>query len=401
MKTIFGLKEISRKVNESLFKEVKYKHEPEKWKWTPSNPDKIRKLKQIIEKEKELVNYACVTNYKPASEKQKVILVFTCGNLSFGLINHLENNKIKYFFLDYAQLILQGEIIISINNLNQTKYLKIEDLVLDLNDVSAVIWNPPKYMKPLFDFNHIPPKRGRNKFMFKKRWIQFLRELPLLLNENVEWIPGKPFNGSQDWQNKIGEYNLAKTIGFHIPPTIFTNSLNEFKRFSDEHGRNLVIREFSTPPYSFPPIKIDVDNLNFKDFKNSPVCFQKYIDKLYELRIVVLFDKVYPCKIYSQDSELAKNDWRVYDDENVKWELIEISNELKMKIISLNRKLDLNWSSIDLIYGVDNNYYFLEANRPGAHYWLEPFIGLDITREIISELMMRNYVEFVKVKSFD
>jgi hypothetical protein len=390
---VFGLKEISGQVNELLFKEVKFKTEPEKWNWVPSKPEKIRDLKAIVEHEKGLVDFACISNYAPTAEKQKVVLVFASGNLSYGFVTYMEQQGIKFFFLDYAQFMLQGEINISLAHQKQTRVLKMQDQVLDLADVSAVVWNPPKLLKPLFDFDHIPPKEKRNEFMFKKRWVQLLRELPLLLNKEVAWLPGTPFEGSQEWQNKLSEYNLALETGMHIPPVIFTNNLEELNNFCFEHGNNLVIREFSTPPFSFPPIRVNAKELTYDHFNSSPSCFQKYIDKQYELRIIVLFDKVYPCKIYSQDSELTKSDWRVYDDANVKWELVTIPDDLKSKLLSLSSKLKLSWCSIDMIYAPDNNYYFLEANRPGAHYWLEPFIGLDITREIVNELLARGLAE--------
>lgn len=103
-------------------------------------------------------------------------------------------------------------------------------------------------------------------------------------------------------------------------------------------------------------------------------------------------DKIYPCKIHSQDSELTKADWRVHDDANVKWEITKLPKELTEKLIRIKNRLGLNWCSIDLILSTDNNYYFLEANRPGAHYWLEMFVGLDITKEIVNELVKRKII---------
>jgi glutathione synthase/RimK-type ligase-like ATP-grasp enzyme len=96
--------------------------------------------------------------------------------------------------------------------------------------------------------------------------------------------------------------------------------------------------------------------------------------------------KVFGCKIYSQDSELAKEDWRVHDDSNVKWELIKLPENINSKLINICKELNLTWCSVDLIFSINSEYYFLELNRLGAHYWLAPFIGLDITKEIIMEI---------------
>jgi hypothetical protein len=64
-----------------------------------------------------------------------------------------------------------------------------------------------------------------------------------------------------------------------------------------------------------------------------------------------------------------------------------------VRLVALIKALNITWSSVDMIYSNDDKYYFLEANRPGAHYWLDLFVGLDITQEIASEIVSRNMVE--------
>ncbi len=392
---VFGLNHLSKRVVELLLKEVKYKNEPEKWKWTPHNPDKIRNIVDIVANEKKEVNFACITNYEPADEKQKVALVFAQGNLSYGMIENFKKEELKFFFIDFLQFTFLGKVVVKLENGTQKKWLQINDLTLKIDDIGCIIWNPPplKYFHPIFDSSMIPEKKGRNFFLYKKRWLQLLRDLILLVPKDAVWLPGTTLNGSQDWQNKIGEYSIAESIGLNIPPTIFTNDIKELKNFDSEYGPEIVLREFSSPPWSFPPIRIDLKKISFKNFEKSPSCFQQYIEKQYEYRVVILFDKVFPCKIYSQDSILAKDDWRVYDDANVKWELTDLPKDLEEKLIKMNRMLNLTWSSIDLIYGTDNKYYFLEANRPGAHYWLDAFVGFDVSKEIVSEIKNRKLAE--------
>jgi len=383
---IFGLDLLSRKVPELLKKKVKNKRNPDKWNWKPANPHKIKHIKNIIKAEKKKTNYAALSNYAPNDKKQDLVLVFAMGNLTYGILNNLEREKIKFVYIDYPQFILKGFVDIEFTSDKCCKLLRIEDITVDLDDVKIVLWNPPKFPFPLVDFEMIPYKEGRNDFLFSKRWAQFLKDFSLLLPDDTIWIPGKQTVGSQDWQNKIGEYNLAKNIGLNVPSFIHTNNKETAYDFIKKHGK-ILLREFSTPPYSFPPIKIE----NIKDgFLNnlqaSPCTFQAYIEKEFELRVILLFDKVFPCKIYSQESDLANEDWRVHDDAKVKWELTEIPKNLEKKLFRFKKKIKLNWCSIDLIYSNDKKYYFLEANRPGAHYWLEMFVGLDITNEIVNKI---------------
>jgi len=392
---VFGLNHLSKKVVELLFKEVKFKNEPEKWSWTPHNPEKIKNVVEIVAKEKEAVKYACLTNYEPTNKKQKVVLVFAYGNLSYGLIENFKKEGLKFFFIDFLQFTLLGKVIIKLENGTQKKELQIEGLTLKIEDIGCILWNPPplKYFYPIFDSSSIHPKKGRNFFLFKKRWLQLLRDLIHLVPQDAVWLPGNTLTGSQDWQNKIGEYSIAESIGLNIPPTIFTNDLNELKNFGFKYGPSIVLREFSSPPWSFPPIRIDLNKISYKNFEKSPSCFQQYIEKQHEYRVIVLFDKVFPCRIYSQDSILAKDDWRVHDDANVKWEMAELPNDLKEQLLIMSKMLNLTWCSIDLIYGKDKKYYYLEANRPGAHYWLDPFVGFDISKAIVFELKSRKLAE--------
>lgn len=51
--------------------------------------------------------------------------------------------------------------------------------------------------------------------------------------------------------------------------------------------------------------------------------------------------------------------------------------------MKLGKKLDLKWYSVDLIDTSDNEFVFCELNRPGAHYRLDLFVGLDISKEIV------------------
>src|SRR5690606_3171517 len=100
------------------------------------------------------------------------------------------------------------------------------------------------------------------------------------LNEDVIWLPGKPFKGSQEWQNKITEYNLAYNEGLEIPPYILTNSKEDLVNFHKENkGGSVLFREFSTPPFSYAPIKVNVQDIKEELLKTSPCFFQKYIEK--------------------------------------------------------------------------------------------------------------------------
>ncbi|MBL7772129.1 MAG: hypothetical protein JNM95_04620, partial [Chitinophagaceae bacterium] len=275
---VYGLDQVGRKIPELLIKDVKNKFNPEKWTWKPHNPEKIKNIKKVIEKERKETYYTVITNYEYNPKKrQKVVLSFSMGNLAYGLINHYEEKGIKFFYINYVQFLAQqGKIVVSSDGENEQKFIAIQNTKLDLNDVAVVLWTPPNFPHPIVDFDMIPARTGRNKFLFRKRWQQFLISLEILLDHAV-WIPGKPKNGSQEWQNKIGEYFMCKKYGFNIPPFIFTNDETELRKFFKGEKKAL-LREFSCPPYSFPPIHLDLKTHKFDLLEVSPTTFQKYID---------------------------------------------------------------------------------------------------------------------------
>lgn len=393
---VFGLDLLGNKIPELLKVEVKHRFEPEKWNWKPFKPEKIRNIQSEIELEKESVKKALITNYvyNPAV-KQKVLLSFEMGNLAFSLVNNLIERELKFVYISFTQLVLQGYISVTFNNKKVEKFLIIDDFKLSLDDISFLIWTPPRFPAPLFDFNMIPQEdeKQRHEFLFKKRWMQLLREMKYLVNSEAIWIPSDPLNGSQEWQNKIGEYLLAINLGMNVPKFIFSNNKNDIQTFLDSQHK-VCLREFSTPPYSFPPIVMDnLKNIDLNNIDSSPVTFQEYINKKYEYRVVVVFDKIFPVRIYSQNSKLSEHDWRVHDDANVKWELANIPADLEKKLHKLGEKLDLKWYSVDLIETNDNEFVFLELNRPGAHYWLDLFVGLDISKEIVDYVANNKIVD--------
>jgi len=114
----------------------------------------------------------------------------------------------------------------------------------------------------------------------------------------------------------------------------------------------------------------------------------KRIDKEYDVRAVVVGDRVFAVRIDSQASPLeeARLDWRLYDNAHVRWERMDLPNNVKGSMLRLMRMLDLAWGTFDFIKGKDGVLYFLEVNRPGASGWLLPFVGIDVAAEVVTYL---------------
>lgn len=385
---VFGLEQLSNQVAEKLKVKVKNKYTPENWSWKPTKPEKIAKIVEEVSREKQEVDYTVITNYKPGNEEQKIVLVFSMGNLSYSIVKNLEKQNLKYFFIDFVQFMVKGTVEYKFNKKDVSVIWEIDDVKLDLKDVKVVLWNPPKYPAVLHEYDMIPrgDDKRRQKYLFNKRWTEVLREMSDMVAKDCVWLPGDINTGWQGHQQKLNEYAIFTSEGLNVPPTIFTNSKAKVLDFVKEHGPRILLREFCCPPYSFPPVEIEIDGNSLENIEASPCTFQKYIEKVYEFRVVILSGKIWACRIDSQSSELAKNDWRVHDDANVKWDIVNLPNDIEKSLLNIVKRMKLNWASADLILDTEGNYYILEINRPGAHYWLDLFVGLDIGEELVKTI---------------
>jgi hypothetical protein len=329
---------------------------------------------------------AAETNYLPSGKRQKVVLWLHNDPRSIPV---LRKSGLKYFFLDYDRLARQGTVDIRIENGLTQAMLKMGQARLNFEDVFAVIWNPPLWM--VFNQAAKPAAgRGLSPALRIRRWSQVARDLKALLPPKTIWLPSHPLNGSQEWQNRITEFHLAQRAGLSIPPTICTNDPRTAIDFIERCGGRALLREFSIQPYNGPIKLVTTKQLrtSLNRLRLAPCNFTKYIEKEYEIRAVVIGEKVLAVRINSQASPLegARRDWRYYDNAHVRWERMTLPKEIERSMLKLMKTLDLKWGSFDLIKSRDGVFYFLEVNRPGNSSWLLPFVGLDVIAEIIRYL---------------
>jgi glutathione synthase/RimK-type ligase-like ATP-grasp enzyme len=116
--------------------------------------------------------------------------------------------------------------------------------------------------------------------------------------------------------------------------------------------------------------------------------YQHEIDKIYDLRVILVGDKIFPTAIHSQDQQETAVDWRVADlkELQLRHEKIFLPKQLKQKCRELVRFFSLRYSSMDFVLGKDGKYYFLELNPNGQWAWIEQLVGYPIRDAIINTL---------------
>jgi glutathione synthase/RimK-type ligase-like ATP-grasp enzyme len=125
----------------------------------------------------------------------------------------------------------------------------------------------------------------------------------------------------------------------------------------------------------------------------APTIFQPYIEKAYELRCVVMGDKLFTAKLNSQDTESARKDWRaaaVEEEGDVKYEMFDLPERVQAAVHRLVRSFEINFASIDLIVTPEGEFVFLDLNPNGQWLWLEEELGLPLVASM-ADLLTTEY----------
>lgn len=171
---------------------------------------------------------------------------------------------------------------------------------------------------------------------------------------------------------KLEVLKTAKKCGLNIPQTKVLSNKKSLEEFFESNNKEVLTKslgegkhvEYESGNYPFFTKKIESTAPISKKF--SPTLFQKYTDKILELRIFYLDGDFYSMAIFSQNSPKTKIDFRSYDLENpTRYVPYLLPNNIKKNITDLMKGLGLNTGSIDMIHATDNEYYFLEVNPSG------------------------------------
>lgn len=279
----------------------------------------------------------------------------------------------------------KGNITFNFNPIKIT--FKNEELTLEKDQIHSVWWrmkpNLNKYPKTLAEFETLN--------FITREWQLALESLSYFLIDCF-WINKR----SSDLlvRNKPYQLYLASKYGFQIPNTVISNSFIEIQR-SIEKFNSTIYKPLGY--FIVPPDKVLYSNRMTKDqiskkeanVKIAPCIFQDYVDKDYELRITIIGNQIYAVKIFSQESEKSKFDWR-RDQLNIKYESIQINTLFEDKLLKLHNAFDLYFGAYDFIVDKNGQEIFLEVNPVGQWLWLERNLNLDVSRQTALSLINKN-----------
>lgn len=267
--------------------------------------------------------------------------------------------------------------------------LRLEDKVIDLARLQS-IWS----RRPQSPVAHEQIQDPAVREFITRDCQTFVQDLWDTLP--CRWVPGHPA-AIQRAQLKVSQLRVAAELGMELPPTLVTNSRQEFLNFYDEHNGN-VISKLAGPAFDrtiaesaglcrYTEVVSKRDVAYAGTLQYCPVILQAYVPKRVELRITVVGQNVFAAEIHSQQTHHTKYDWRRYDLSRTPHLPHTLPAEVQEHCVRLAERLELCYGAIDMILTPDGRYVFLEINPSGQYLWIEDNTGLPISSAICDLLM--------------
>ena len=319
------------------------------------------------------------------------------------VIQKLNDRKIPVFRFNTDRLLTDYDISFFLSNDGykfRIKY-KVYPFELTSEEISCVWERRP--MEPEATYDDINNEIIKNTVLNEANgFIRFLRYA--LVGMDVLWI-GHPIN-ERLAGSKILQKMIAQRIGFTIPETIFSNKISDVNFFGNQLIALKPICSFDIPAdeensivfYTQKVTGQQLLELGEKSFRNTINFLEQYIEKDYELRVTMIHGKVFCAKVCSQQQKETEGaiDWRQGYDHGLRFEAINIPEELKSKCIQFLNYFNLQFGCFDFIkHG--STYIFLECNTNGQWLWLEEETGLPIS-DCLAQLFTRCHEEHKKMQ---
>lgn len=272
---------------------------------------------------------------------------------------------------------------------NLRSFLRVEDKKIDLARLQSVWSRRPQSPVP-----HDEIQNPSVREFIARDCQAFVQDLWDALP--CPWVPGHPA-AIQRAQLKVSQLRVAAELGMELPPTLVTNSREEFLNFCGENSGNIISKLVGPAfdrtigasaglcRYTEVVSKRDVGYAAALQY--CPVILQAYVPKRVELRITVVGKKVFAAEIHSQQTNHTKYDWRRYDLSNTPHLPHNLPPEIEERCVRLTERLELCYGAIDMILTPDGRYVFLEINPSGQYLWIEENAGLPITAALCDLLM--------------
>jgi glutathione synthase/RimK-type ligase-like ATP-grasp enzyme len=294
-----------------------------------------------------------------------------------------------------------GELVIRLNTEDFINNCKVsfdgKDFRLLIKDSQRELHSPEIrsvwYRRPV-DIDLTEERDEYVRAFIQKQASAFLRGLYFTCHDEVKWI--SPLPALHRSRLKMQQLQLAHRVGLNIPRTLITNEPAEVLRFFESNSKvctkSLDEPNFILDGHIYPLLTRVIENpeevySHQASIARCPVLFQEFIEKQFDIRVIIFGEKIFAFEIHSQAHPLSVNDSRGVAPHLLKHCRHDLPAKIRSQILSFVKQQGLAFSAMDLVYSKDNQYIFLENNPNGQWLWLEIETGVNLSTHLIEMLL--------------
>ncbi|MBV9142344.1 MAG: ATP-grasp ribosomal peptide maturase [Pseudonocardiales bacterium] len=245
----------------------------------------------------------------------------------------LEERGVPVFRFDTAEFPQALTMSVRLDQ-NQSGILRTPAREVSFDDVGAVYWRRPSIYQ-------LPSTLNADDAAWATREARFgvggvLAAMPAWLNHPtcIAQAEYKPV-----------QFAAAREAGLTLPPTLVTNDFHAVRKFAKEVGP-IVYKPLSGVQYKHATgrdfiytQRVDIENLDAESIGITACLFQRWIEKDYEVRLVVVDGRCFAARIDSS-SERGRLDWRA-DYDSLTYTAISTPDHVRIAVVKLTSVLGL------------------------------------------------------------
>lgn len=209
----------------------------------------------------------------------------------------------------------------------------------------------------------------------------------LCADPNISWV-NSPFS-ARVAEHKFLQLVHAKQSGLAVPPTLMSADPDRIRAFAGAHA-SLVVKPFGVYAWAYSDqrrtyalaSKVDAARiLESTDggLSNTPAIYQVAVEKVSDLRVVVIGSDVYAYDIAQVGVPDFDCRFAMGNPKLASIEPYSLSADQKARILRMMTSLNIDMASADFALTADGDIVFLDLNPAGAWLFLEervPSVGL-------------------------
>jgi glutathione synthase/RimK-type ligase-like ATP-grasp enzyme len=185
-------------------------------------------------------------------------------------------------------------------------------------------------------------------------------------------------------EDKMTQLRRAAEWGLRVPHTCMSNDPEEVRKFNDRAGGSTVVKPsrvqgaYLDGGFRFPLAARWDGAASDVSIAAAPSIFQEVIEKVIEVRAVVIGDRVFAAEVPATEDI----DVRAHDIDET-YRRHELPPEVADKLRDLTHGFGVRFASADLVVTPAGEYVFLDLNPNGQWLWLETQAGLPLTDAVV------------------